>query len=592
MTVRNPNDPIEVKRHSFAHLTAAAVLRLWPGSRLGVGPVIDDGFYHDVQVPDGGMLAEEDLRQIEAEVRKMIAEKQSFKREMKKINDAITWLKERGQVFTQELAEDLKASGEKEVSFYSNGEFANMCTGPHVKSTKELDPQAFSLARLAGVFWKSDSSRPQIQRIYGVAFGNKKDLKAYFAQQEAAKKRDHRKIGKELDLFTFSPLVGAGLPLFTPRGTLLRRLIEDYISSLQEPLGYERVWIPHLAKSDLYKTSGHWDKFKDDLFHVRGKYEKTEFVMKPMNCPHHTQIYASRPRSYRDLPLRLCEFGVIYRDEQPGELQGLSRVRSITQDDGHVFCRPDQISEEAKKVYGIVQEFYRTFGIPLKIRLSVRDQKAPEKYLGTDEIWNTSEKLLRQIIEDEGDDFEVAAGEAAFYGPKIDFMGMDSLRRQWQVATIQLDFNQPQRFGLKYQDKDGTQKEPVMIHRAIAGSIERFLSMMIEHFGGDFPVWLSPVQVALLPVKSAHNAFAEKVATDFRARGIRVEVYSASDTIGKKITIAVKQKIPYILVLGDKEIESGMFSARNRGFRDTISLVAAEFLERVAEKARTKSLEL
>lgn len=590
MTVRNPNDPLEVQRHSFAHITAAAVLRLFPKARLGVGPVIDDGYYHDVEIPDS-TLTEKDLPRIEEEMKKIIAEKQKFVKEMRSTSEAIKFLGQRGQIYTQELAKDLLDQGVTEVSFYSNGDFVNMCTGPHVDSTTELDPQAFRLTKLAGVFWKSTSTRPQIQRIYGVSFTNKQQLDLYFVRLEEAKKRDHRKLGKELHLFTFSPLVGSGLPLFTPRGALIRKLIEDFLQELQIPLGYERVWIPHLAKPDLYKTSGHWDKFKDDLFHVKGGHDNA-FVLKPMNCPHHTQIYASKQRSFRELPLRFSEVTTIYRDEQPGELQGLSRVLSITQDDAHVFCTLEQVLSEAKGIFDIVQKFYRVFELPLSLRLSVRDPHTPEKYLGGDDVWNQAEDMLAQVIADAGEKYEKGVGEAAFYGPKIDFMALDSLGRKWQVATIQLDFNQPKRFDLTYQDKDGTSKHPIMIHRAIAGSLERFLSLLIEHLAGNFPVWLSPVQIALLPVQSQHIHFAEELKHIFDHHNLRVQVYADSETIGKKIAQATQLKIPYVLVLGEKEISGTELAVRKRGQKNTISMTRQAFIDHVVAANKERLLAL
>lgn len=590
MTVRNPNDPLEVKRHSFAHLVAAAVTRLFPGTRFGVGPVIDDGFYHDVELPEGQKISEADLPRIEDVVRRLIVEEQNFQKEIFPIQEAIKLLQNRDQIYTRELAEDLEKEGVKEVSFYSNGDFSNMCTGPHVENTRLLNPQAFKLMSIAGVYWKSDERRAQIQRIYGVAFNTAEELHSYLQLHEEAKRRDHRKLGKELDLFLFSPLVGSGLPLFTPKGALLRKLISDFIQELQAPFGYQQVWIPHLTKPALYKTSGHWDKYKNDLFHVRGKHEN-EYVLKPMNCPHHIQIYASRLRSFRELPLRFAEVTTTYRDEQPGELQGLSRVLAITVDDAHLFCTLDQVLPEVLNIFKIVEPFYAAFGLPLTIRLSLRDPKNMENYLGSEKVWQQAESLLTEAVESLGKTFVKAPGEAAFYGPKIDFLAKDSLGRSWQVATIQIDFNQPDRFQLSYQDSDGSQKVPVMIHRAIAGSLERFLAVVIEHFSGAFPVWFSPIQIAFLPVAERHADFAHKLADEFRQQAFRVEVFDTSSTIGKKIVEAEKLRIPYALVLGDKEMKENTLAIRKRGSKKIISLSRESFIAEVQSLIRNRSLE-
>jgi threonyl-tRNA synthetase len=405
---------------------------------------------------------------------------------------------------------------------------------------------------------------------------------------EEAKKRDHRKLGKELDLFTFSPLIGSGLPLFTPRGTVIRTELEKLVQSLQEPLGYERVFIPHIAKADVYQTSGHWDKFKDDLFHVKGKGDDA-FVLKPMNCPHHTQIYASRPRSYRDLPLRFSEVTTCYRDELPGELQGLSRVRGFTQDDAHVFCRPDQIEAEIERVYSIVKSFYACFSFSLSVRLSLRDPAAAERYLGDDALWEQAEGVLRGVLQKKQVDFAEAAGEAAFYGPKIDFIATDSLDRQWQLATIQLDFNQPERFGLTYTAADGGTAQPVMIHRAVLGSVERFMAILIEHYAGKLPLWLSPTHVAVLPLSDAQNAFAEQVQAQLREAHIRAECDSRSESIGKKIRETEIKKVPLMAVIGKREEASGTISVRSRSDKKNIEKTIAEFIAEVRERIAART---
>jgi threonyl-tRNA synthetase len=404
-----------------------------------------------------------------------------------------------------------------------------------------------------------------------------------------AEKRDHRKLGAELDLFTFSALVGSGLPMFTPRGTMLRQLLTDFVWELMQPFGYERVWIPHIAKSDLYKTSGHWDKFEDDLFHVSSKKSDETFVIKPMNCPHHTQIYASRMRSYRDLPLRFSEVTSVYRDENTGQLQGLSRVRSITQDDAHVFCRVDQIEEEALAIYKIIDGFYKVFNMPLTARLSVRDMQKPEKYLGKDEVWTSAEQTLAALLKQVGMPYEVGEGEAAFYGPKIDFMAKDSIGRTWQLATIQLDFNLPERFELEYAAEDGTKQRPVMLHRAILGSVERFTGIMIEHFAGAFPLWLAPTQVMILPVADRHNDFAFALCKELKAVGMRAEVDDSTESVGKKIRNAEKMKSPRMLVVGDKEMEGGALTVRARGEAEQKSQTKEEFIEEVLRMVKERA---
>lgn len=423
-----------------------------------------------------------------------------------------------------------------------------------------------------------------LTRIYGLAFATKEELAQYETMIEEAKKRDHRKLGIELGLFAFSPLVGPGLPLFTPKGTLLRRNLESFVWSLTEPHGYERVWIPHLAKADLYKTSGHYDKFSDDIFSVRSKKIDDEFILKPMNCPHHAQLFAAWPKSYRDLPVRFSETTTVYRDENTGQLAGLSRVRSITQDDAHVFARPEQVKEEVLKIYDVITRFYQAFNMPLSIRLSVRDPEHKENYLGSDALWEQSENTLKEILAELGREYTIGEGEAAFYGPKLDFIAHDALGRPWQLATAQLDFNQPARFGLEYTDQDGSKKQPVMIHRAILGSVERFLGIIIEHFAGAFPAWLSPVQVAILPVGKNHQSYAEEVLSLCRKENIRAEIWGEDETLGKRIRNAKMEKIPYVLVVGDKEIESGSVSVESRDKGQLGAEKISIFIEKIKEE--------
>jgi threonyl-tRNA synthetase len=594
--------PIETRRHSAAHLMAAAIKRLFPEAKLGVGPVVENGFYYDIDI--GRPVTNDDLKAISKEMKKIQRENPAFTRSEMSLDDAIKLFGELGQVYKVELLNDLKTKGTTKVSaeeaqdvdpqnvgtvsVYRTGEFLDLCRGPHVTEAKDIG-DALKLTKVAGAYWRGKDTNPQMQRIYGLCFNTQEELEAYETMLVEAEKRDHRKLGAELDLFTFSPLVGSGLPMFTPRGVMLRQLLTDFVWELMRPYGYERVWIPHIAKSDLYKTSGHWDKFEDDLFHVSSKKTDETFVLKPMNCPHHTQIYASKPRSYRDLPLRFSEVTTVYRDENTGQLQGLSRVRSITQDDAHVFCRPDQVKSEAMAIFKIIDGFYKGFNMPLKARLSVRDPQHPEKYLGTDEVWTGAERSLADLLNEVGMPFQVGEGEAAFYGPKIDFMAQDSIGRTWQLATIQLDFNLPERFELEYTADDGSRQRPVMLHRAILGSVERFTGIMIEHFAGAFPLWLAPTQVLILPVADRHNDFAFALRDELRAAGMRVEVDDSTESVGKKIRNAEKMKAPRMLVVGDKEMEGGELTVRVRGEADQKTQTKDAFIKEVLEMVKTRA---
>ena len=574
------DDSIKTMRHSAAHVLAAASVQLRPETRLGVGPDIENGFYHDIDVDEN--YSEQDLKVLEKKMKEIQRMKLSIVKKDISKNEAKKLFK--NDPFKLELIEDIEGDTVS-ISDMGDGFFVTLCDGAHVKSTGDIG--YFKLTHLAGVYWKGDESNKQIQRIYGVAFPSKDELKAHMTMLEEAKKRDHRKIGKDLDLFTFSPLVGAGLPLFTPRGTVIRDELEKFLRSIQEPLGFQRVNIPHITKPELYKTSGHWDKFKDELFHVSGKHG-AKFVMKPMNCPHHTQIYASKQRSYRDLPLRFVEVTTVYRDELAGELQGLSRVRSITQDDGHVFCREDQMEQEIETIMSIIDAFYTVFEFEMQIRLSLRDPEKADAYLGTDEIWEKSEDMLRSTLRAHKKDFEEQIGEAAFYGPKIDFVGKDSLGREWQLATIQLDFNMPERFGLTYIDSDNTEKTPIMIHRAIAGALERFIAVLLEHYAGNLPLWLSPVQVIVLPISDDQVEYAEEVAKQLRSADIRVDVDERSEGIGRKIRDAEMLKVPIMLVVGQKEARDSTVSVRSHADGDEgvqeVPRLVENLVERIAER--------
>ncbi|MFC1802007.1 threonine--tRNA ligase [Patescibacteria group bacterium] len=573
---------LEKMRHSLAHILMQALIRLYDATP-GVGPAISDGFYHDFDSENPA--TEKDLKKIEKEMKKIISENLPIERKVLPIDEAISLLEEKKYIYTKELAEKLKAEVETEVSFYEQGEFINMCKGPHLKSTGEINSEAFKLTKIAGAYWLNDENNKMLQRIYGLAFETPENLEAHKEMLLEAEKRDHRKIGKELDLFTFSELVGSGLPLFTPKGTAVRDAIIEKIHTLQKKHGYQKVSIPHITKKDLYKTSGHWEKFGDELFKVKGKGD-TEFVMKPMNCPHHTQIYASQPRSYRDLPVRYTEATMVYRDEQAGELLGLSRVRSITQDDGHVFCTPEQIENEIKSIIQVIKEFYEALNMydagNFWVSLSVRDPKTPEKYLGDKEVWDKSESILEETAKKENLPYKRVEGEAAFYGPKLDFMFKDAIGREWQLATAQLDFNMPKRFELEYTDKDGTKKIPVMIHRAIAGSLERFLSVIIEHFAGAFPFWLAPVQIKVLPIAEAHKEYAQSIFNSLKEKGFRIEIDESNEGLGKKIRKAKTEKIPYLLIIGDKEVESKTITIESRDDGNLGAMSEDEFLKKLS----------
>ncbi|PIP87238.1 threonine--tRNA ligase [Candidatus Campbellbacteria bacterium CG22_combo_CG10-13_8_21_14_all_36_13] len=583
------NENLEHKRHTLAHLMARAVINHYPDAKPTIGPAIDNGFYYDFEFSKP--ISDADLVKIEATMRELLPTWTEFSHEEVTADQARE--KFAHNEYKTELINELEEKGET-ITLYTAGDFTDLCRGGHSENpSKEIASDSFTISHLAGAYWRGLESNKMLTRIYGLAFDTKAELDAYITMQEEAKKRDHRKLGKELDLFTFSDLVGPGLPLWTPKGTLLTDLIMNKIETIQTRYGYQKVRIPHITKSELYKTSGHWEKFGDELFKVTGK-AGAEFVLKPMNCPHHTQIYASSPRSYKDLPIRYMELGVVYRDEQAGELMGLSRVRSITMDDGHLFCRPDQIEEEIKNIVSVIREFYNSLGMLGEgnywVSLSARDPKTKEKYLGGDEIWDIAESALEKIAQEEKLNYKKIEGEAAFYGPKLDFMFKDALGRERQLATAQLDFNMPNRFGLEYTDKDGSKKTPVMIHRAIAGSMERFLSVMIEHFAGAFPYWLSPVQVKILPIAEAHHEYARGIEKQLLSQGVRVELDDGNETLGKKIRNWTLEKVPYAFVVGDKEIAENKVGVESRDDGKLGAMSVEEFLKQMEVKElRAKS---
>ncbi len=557
----NTEDKIFNVRHSLAHLLAMEVLKFDPKAKLAIGPVIDNGFYYDFDFSEGKTPTEKDLKDFQKGIKKLTNKKLEFIKEEISEKEALELFKD--NPYKIELINELVKDG-KQLLIYRTGDFVDLCSGPHIKSTDEINTDAFEINRLAGAYWRGDEKNKMLTRIYGLAFETAEELDNYKKKLAEAAERDHRKIGKEMNLFTFSDLVGAGLPLFTPKGTALRNALKNRLFEISERYDMQEVTIPHLAKRKLYEISGHADKFADELIRVVSHYD--EFVLKPVNCPHHTQIYASIPRSYKDLPVRLMESTMQYRDEMPGEIGGLTRVRSITCDDGHIFCTPEQIKDEVKNIAKIIEEFYTDIGLfgTHWVSLSVRDYKHPEKYIGTADVWDKAENTLKEISEELGLGAKTMEGEAALYGPKLDYMFKDSLGRERQLATIQLDFNMPGRFGLEYTDKDGQKKTPVMIHRAILGSYERFLAILIEHFAGNFPYWMAPVQVKILPVGESHNEKATELYKELKQRKIRVELENSDEGFGKKVRKSKVEKVPYFIVIGDKEIAENKFTLESR----------------------------
>ncbi len=561
---------LENIRHSLAHLLAKSIIELYPGAQNAIGPAIENGFYQDFDLPEP--ISEADFPKIEAKMREIMPTWKKFERkevspeEAKKI---YSWNK-----YKCELIDDFAKEG-KTITLYTSGNFIDLCKGGHTDTMEGIDPKAFKLERIAGAYWRGDEKNKMLARIYGLAFHTKKELEEHLKMLEEAKKRDHKKLGPELDLFVFSDLVGAGLPLWTPKGTILRNTLDNAVWELRKKYGYQKVEIPHITKKDLYEISGHWAKFKDELFTITTR-EKHLFAMKPMNCPHHTQIYARKQWSYRDLPQRYANTTMCYRDEQTGELSGLSRTRSFAQDDAHVFCRMSQVQQELQNIWDIVHAFYKMCDLTLKLRLSLHDPKHSEKYLGDNARWLAAKDILRQIAKNNKTEYFEAPGEAAFYGPKLDFIATDSIGREWQVATIQLDMSMPESFDLACINEKSEKERIVMLHAAIMGSIERFLSIIIEHYAGAFPFWLSPVQVMILPINDKNNDYIDSVTKVLQEKNIRFEVDGRNESIGKKIREAEMQKTPFILVVGDKEAEAKTIAVRQRGKGDLGSLSLEE----------------
>ncbi len=576
---------LEQKRHSLAHLLAGAILKLYPEAKNAIGPAIESGFYYDFEFPEP--VSEKDFPRIEKEMKKMLKTWKKFEAQVVSADDAKKHFA--GNPYKLELIDEISEKGEK-ITLYTSGDFTDLCRGGHNENpAEEIAGNSFKLDRVAGAYWRGDEKNKMLTRIYGLAFDTKEELDAHIIRYEEAKKRDHKKIGKEMGLFVFSELVGAGLPLWTPKGTMVRELLNDFVWELRRAHGYQKVTIPHITKKALYETSGHWSKYSEDLFKINTR-EGHEYAMKPMNCPHHTQIFASAGKSYRDMPQRYCETTMVYRDEQSGELSGLSRVLSITQDDAHIFCRKNQIEKEIFGVWDIVDKFYGAFGFKdMKIRISKHDPKSFEKYLGTPEIWALVEKTLTSLVEKRGiKDWVDGVGEAALYGPKIDFIAKDSLGRTLQVATIQLDFNMPKNFDLVCTNEKGEREDVVMIHCAIMGSIERFISTLIEHCAGNFPLWLAPVQVKVIPIMGAHTEYARKVCEGLKGASIRAMLDDADENLGKKIRSGKVDKIPYMIIIGDKELESKTITLESRDKGNLGSVTTEDLLERLDAEIRNK----
>ena len=567
--------------HTSAHLMAEALQELYPGIKFGIGPAIENGFYYDVDPGEGVQIKESDLPAIEAKMREFVSRKETLVRKSISKQDALNYWNKKGDQYKVELITDLD---DGTITTYTQGGFTDLCRGPHLPNTSSI--KAIKLLTVAGAYWRGDVKRPQLTRIYGITFPKKKMLDEYLALLEQAKERDHRKIGKDLELFAFSQNVGAGLPLWLPRGTQLRLQLEEFLRKIQKQYGYEQVMTPHIGNINLYKTSGHYAKYKDDAFRpIETPQEGELFMLKPMNCPHHCEIYKTKPRSYRDLPVRLAEFGTVYRYEQSGELHGLTRVRGFTQDDAHLFCRPDQIKDEFIKVMDIIFIIFKALDFnQFEAQISLRDPNNKEKYIGSDENWDKAEQAIIEACNETGLKTHIEYGEAAFYGPKLDFMVKDALGRRWQLGTIQVDYNLPERFELEYTGEDNQKHRPVMIHRAPFGSMERFVAVLIEHTGGKFPLWLAPDQVAILPISERFNDYAFKVLRELALHDIRALVDDRAEKIGRKIRDNELKRIPYLLIVGEKEAEEGTVSVRIQGQGDQGSEKIGIFADRVLKE--------
>ncbi|MGM9717775.1 MAG: threonine--tRNA ligase [Prevotella sp.] len=574
--------------HTSAHLLAEALQELYPGIQFGFGPAIDNGFFYDVLLKDGESIKEADFPKIEAKMKELAGKKEPVVRKEVAKADALKQFAADGQTYKCEHIEQDLEDGT--ITTYTQGAFTDLCKGPHLLNTGAI--KAIKLTSVAGAFWRGDASREQMQRLYGISFPKKKMLDEYLVMLEEAKKRDHRKIGKEMELFMFSEKVGKGLPIWLPKGTELRLRLQDHLRKVQKRFGYQEVITPHIGSKNLYVTSGHYAHYGKDSFQpIHTPEEGEEYMLKPMNCPHHCEIFAWKPRSYKDLPLRIAEFGTVYRYEQSGELHGLTRVRSFTQDDAHLFCRPDQVKQEFLNVMDIINIVLKAFGFNFEAQISLRDPNDTEKYVGSDEDWARSEAAIVEACKEKGLNAKIEYGEAAFYGPKLDFMIKDAIGRRWQLGTIQVDYNLPKRFKLEYTDEDNTKKTPVMIHRAPFGSMERFVAVLIEHTSGHFPLWLTPDQVAILPISEKYNDYAAKVARYFDSVGVRAVIDSRNEKIGRKVRDNELKRIPYMLIVGEKEQADGTVAVRPQGGGEQSIMTMEDFAKKINDEVKEMTKE-
>lgn len=570
---------LDAKRHSLAHLLAAAVKEAWPQAKLAIGPAIDNGFYYDIDFGETS-LSDADLPAIEKRMAHLAKQNLKFERSEKSVTDGLAAAEKEADPYKAELIRDLTAQGEKIVSYYTVGSFTDLCRGGHVEHTGQIKPGSFRLDKLAGAYWRGDEKNKMLTRIYGLAFDTKEELDAYITQRAEAEKRDHRKIGKEQDLFMIHEYA-PGIPFFLPKGMIILQELLAFAREMSYGAGYREVRTPQLLNAEIWKTSGHWGHYQEDMFILHHAEDDCDLGVKPMNCPAHMLVFKRDIHSYRELPLRLAETTTLYRNEKSGTLHGLTRVRSLSQDDSHIFCRPDQVREEIIVLLGKIKNIYESFGLAIdEIHLSTR----PEKFMGEKSVWDSAEEDLKAALQQANLNYKINEGDGAFYGPKIDVKVKDAIGRQWQLATIQLDFQMPARFELSYIDADGSHKTPVVIHRALLGSLERFFGVITEHYAGIWPVWLAPVQAKLLPVAEAHIEPARKLAAELREAGIRAEIDEANETVGNKIRKAATEKVPYALVIGDKEASSGQLSVRDRGSVQTREIAKEEFIAEVREK--------
>ena len=568
--------------HTSAHLLAEALQELYPGIQFGFGPAVENGFFYDVMPAEGQVISENDFPKIEEKMRELAKKNEAVVRREVSKAEALKEFKADGQNYKCEHIEQDLEDGT--ITTYTQGNFTDLCRGPHLLSTGEI--KAVKITSVAGAFWRGDAKREQMTRIYGISFPKKKMLDEYLVMLEEAKKRDHRKIGKEMELFFFSDRVGKGLPMWLPKGTDLRLRLQDMLRKIQKRFGYQEVITPHIGSKNLYVTSGHYAHYGKDSFQpIHTPEEDEEYMLKPMNCPHHCEVFASKPRSYKDLPLRIAEFGTVYRYEKSGELHGLTRVRSFTQDDAHIFCRPDQVKGEFLRVMDIIQAVFEIFQFDnFEAQISLRDPNDKEKYIGSDEVWEESETAIKEACAEKGLDAKIEYGEAAFYGPKLDFMVKDAIGRRWQLGTIQVDYNLPARFTLEYTAEDNTKKVPVMVHRAPFGSLERFTAVLIEHTAGHFPLWLTPDQVAILPISEKYNDYARKVSKYFASQGVRAVIDDRNEKIGRKIRDTELKRTPYMVIVGEKEMEEGLVSMRKQGGGEQATMSMEDFAKRINDE--------